>query len=1328
MKRLIAAVSFLLLIVFTNSFAQTTNATLGGTVSDSTGALIPGVTVTATNTQTGIVASVVTNETGAYQFASLQTGVYKVTSELPGFQTQTYNNVTLGVGQQVRLNFTLQVASQAQNVEVNIAADTLIATTSSSVGAVLPEYKVRDLPLATRNILDLVNTTPGVQGSNFAGARLTQLNTTRDGIPVSDGRYDIGAATTTYTSPDLVDEVRVIVAPADAELGRGSGQIQMSTRSGTNDLRGSLFWVNRNSKLAANSWSNNFNGTGKNFYNGNQFGGRVGGPVIKNKTFFFFLFDGQRYVTKSFFTGAVLTDQARLGIFRYFPGVQGANATAGTATVDRNGTPVAPAGASGPLASVNVFGREDANGVFTPWDANRTQLDTTGYIKRLIDKMPHPNDFTGCGPSNVFAPAPLGNPNLCDGLNVAGYRWLRRNEGVDVANGDGQDTDRNQYNMRIDHNFNSRHKASFSGTWERDWAETTQAGMANWPGGYNGSVRRAPRVITGSVVSTLSPRLVNEFRMGSRKNWNFSWSSVWRPDAVGNAARQELPTHGGVAFFPTQLLFPDHIITSVSGAATRGQTSPIWTFSDTLSWTQGKHAFKGGYELRLTSSRGWNGSDNPDWYKFSVVTVGAPSGVPVTGISSTSIPGLTGNSVTVMQNLLLDLTGSVSNAPLTFNILNPGDQDFVPQTRIKDYHQNEWGAFFKDDWKIRPDLTLNLGVRYDWYGVPWEANGMHALPVGGASGLYGITAGAPTVLQLVGKNSPHPDTLFYQNDWNNFAPAIGLSWSLPWGGKDRTVLRAGYGISYQGSASFNAGLNVASGNNPGLSYNQTFTLQGVNNTYFNFASPNLPIPVPGPPATFKALTPQGFYSRSDPLVGFDDHRVNPYVQNFNLEVQRELAKNLTFEARYIGSKGTKLYGGVSLNDMNISAQAAGQTLLEAFNQTRAGLDAPLFDLMLKGLNFATPPAAPLIVGTNITGSAALRANLTFKPLLADGRIGEFANALNTSTFATTTGAGGLIKNGGLPDNWLVPNPQYAAVVMMTNPGSSTYHSMNLQVTKRLSNGFASSFAYTWSRGLGEASQDGNVSYLDPNNHHLNKSLLTFHRTNDIRSNGTFELPFGAGRKFLSGSNGLVGRLIEKWQLGGIMTWSSGQPLTITATNSQITWTQVPGQIAIARTSNTPDILGVFPKSSGTVTPIQIGATYFPGFTQDLDPSRAAVTTLDTLQNTVSNKAIFANGKVILANPAPGTVGTLGRTYIEGPSHIKFDVNLVKRIRVSETKNVEIRMDVIDILNTPWWNNPNLDINSSTFGRMDASDFSAGLSNADNRSANRKFTFSTRFNF
>ena len=196
-----------------------------------------------------------------------------------------------------------------------------------------------------------------------------------------------------------------------------------------------------------------------------------------------------------------------------------------------------------------------------------------------------------------------------------------------------------------------------------------------------------------------------------------------------------------------------------------------------------------------------------------------------------------------------------------------------------------------------------------------------------------------------------------------------------------------------------------------------------------------------------------------------------------------------------------------------------------------------------------------------------------------------------------------------------------------------------------------------------------------------------------------------------------------------MTWSSGAPLTITAANSELTWTPVPGQIAIARTSNTPAILGNFPKSAGEVTTVSNGANYFADFTQVDDPSKNRITNSQTLQTAFTNRALAdANGNIILANPAPGTVGSLGRAWIEGPAHVKFDVNLVKRIRIDESKNFEIRMDVIDILNTPYWNNPTTDINNVSFGRLDASDVTTGLSNADNRSSNRKFTFSARLNF
>jgi hypothetical protein len=1062
--------------------------------------------------------------------------------------------------------------------------------------------------------------------------------------------------------------------------------------------------------LNANSWNNNFQGAGKDYYNGNQFGGRVGGPIIKNKTFFFFLFDGQRFLTKGNFTGIVLTDQARKGIFRYFPGVQNGNilTTGGGATVDRNGNPVKPAAATGDLTSFNVFQKADG----TPWDPLRTSPDTSGWINTLINRMPSPNDYT-----------------VGDGLNTAGIRWLRRSEGQDTANGDGNDTNRNQYNVRIDHNFSTRNKATFSGTWERDSAETSQAGLTSWPGGYDGLVSRAPRVITGSFVSTISPTIVNEFRLGTRKAWNYSWSSIWRPDAVGAAARAILPTHAGKAFYPNQALIGSNIINSVSGAATRGQQSPIYDFSDTLSWTKGKHAFRVGYDARFTSSVGFNGSDNPDFYTIPLITVSAGANA-VGGIST--IPGLTGTSVTTAQNLLLDLSGSVGDVTIGngFSVLSPTATGFSAQTRVKNYHQNEWSAFVKDDWKVRSDLTLNLGIRYDFYGVPYEQHGLNASPIGGQAGLLGISGpgGQPTQLQLVGKNSTHPNVLLYQNDRNNFGPAVGFSWSVPWGGKEKTVVRGGYGIFYQGAASFNANLSLFVGNNPGLSTLPSLTSLGLGTKYFNFASPDLPVPVPVP-TNVTPLSQEPFGVKSNPVLGFANNRVNPYIQNFNFEIQREIAKNLTLETRYIGSKGTRLYGGLSLNDVNIYDTG----ILAAFNDTRAGNDAPLFNQMLNGITLTPGTNAGAgqgpVNGATLTGSAALRGNSLFKTFIANGNVGQFASLLNTSTVGTGR-AGGLFTKNGYPENFITANPQYAAAIVGNNPGSSTYHSLNIQLTKRLSHGFTNQFAYTWSKALGENDGDGAIEYWDPKNPHLNHSLLGFNRTQDFRSNGTFELPFGPGRPLLANAPKYVSRFVERWQLGGIFHWSTGAPVTITASNSETTWSPIPVTVNLGRTPNTPVLSGNFPKSSGHITYTSAGANYFNNLTQTPDPS-VIVTSNQSVSNSFNNKALKdANNNIILSNPAPGVIGTLGRQTITGPTHANFDVNLVKRIRIAEGKEFEIRLDAVNVMNNPSWAfvTGATDINSTSFGKLTAADPTAGVFQAQNTVANRRFTFNARLTF
>jgi hypothetical protein len=852
---------------------------------------------------------------------------------------------------------------------------------------------------------------------------------------------------------------------------------------------------------------------------------------------------------------------------------------------------------------------------------------------------------------------------------------------------------------------------------------SAQAGISNWPGGYDATLLRKPEFYSSSLVSTLSSKVVNEFRFGYRKNWQYNYGSAFRPDQVGEETRSQLPSVNGQRFFPVHILFPNNVIANLDGAGTRGQTSPLSTYNDTVSWTRGTHAFKSGFEVRFSSSDGFNGTENPDW-RLPAVSVG-DGNTPVRGIST--IPGLIGTNVTTAQNLLLDLSGSVENVSEEFNIRRPTDS-FISISRRRDFHQNEWGAFFKDDWKIRPGLTLNLGVRYDYYGVPWEKYGALTNIVGGEAGLFGIsgrdfsamwnpyaTGGSLSMVEFVGKNSSNPDKQLYKDDWNNFAPAVGFSWSLPWWGQDKTVLRAGYGMNYQGAARFNSGLNLYIGGVPGASTTQNLTTLGLGAQFHNLT--NLPLPVKAPDD--KPLFVWPLDRRSGTLAGFTDDRVNPYIQNWNLEIQRELASNLTLEARYIGSKGTKLWGRIPLNTVNIFENG----ILEAFNITRAGGDAPLFDQMLQGLVMNARQAP--VGSAGVTGSAALRQNTLFRAQLANGNVGQFANLLNNSS--TVTGrAGGLLLNSGVfTENFIKVNPQFENVSLDGNPGNSTYHSMQLQVTKRLAQGFTNQTSYTWSRTLGNDSNDGGFASFSTSNHwfnprdrSLNKALVAFHRTHDIRSNGTFELPFGPNRPFLNGGSGFLNRLVEQWQLGAIFSWTSGAPLNIDAPISTITQANI----------NMPVIFGEFPKSTGKVTPADAGATYFPGFQQVADPGRSGVTTLQGLQNQFSNRAIAdAQGNIILANPAPGRLGTLGQRWIEGPGHVKLDTNLVKRIRIDENKQFEIRVDVRNILNTPWWADPETNINSLNFGKMTASG-TTGSNNADINTGARSFTLNARLNF
>jgi hypothetical protein len=1308
------------LFLVVNSFGQAgINATLSGTVVDATGALIPGVEVTAKNVATGVASSVLTNEGGTYRFPSLQPGNYEATASLQGFQKQTFK-LTLGTSQQIRQNFTLQVGGVTQAVEVTAAADELITASSASVSTVLPSGQVLDLPLVGRNVMDLVTSTmPGVNGEGAANTTFAGITTngsanvgiSMDGVTMNTGRHTQGLKTTYFVNPDMIDEIRVVVAPVDVE-GRGAAQVQMRARSGGNQIHGSATWNIRNSALNANSWEDNRLGASSIWYNRHQTTVGVGGPIIKDKTFFFVLYDRNDQRQKQTIDAVVLTPLARQGIFRFFPGVNNGNADArpsGTGTaaaiapvVDKLGNPLdytQVPGATGPMQTFSVFG--DA---LNPGDPNRTRMDPTGFMAALINAMPPANAYDG--------DATIGNVAV-DGLNTAVHRWVRRTV-AGSAGGTAQNMEafnRDQINIKIDHHLSSNHR--LSGTFVREGHYTDNNNLSPWPNGYNGEIRENPKVFGLNLTSTLSPKLLNEFRYGYRRT-TLNWTPAIEIPEVRDAALQFLPVLNGYPLYIRPTMFGNHII---GGSSDFGNTSPLTTFTDNMTWQHGAHALKFGVEFRYAHTAGYQPTPATSQTLGLIPTVtGGAGNVAVRGIDQ--IPSLLQANRTLAQNLLLALAGSVSSVSMRFETWEPTDTQFLdykesyhhpnnPENtrgKIRQNHQNEFNFFIKDDWKLTPTFTLNLGVRWDLFRVSDFRSGTGQNwtrgPKDGNAGYYGIsgrtfneafhnggvTKAGLTEVVLIGKGTNYPDLGIWPSDKNNFAPAIGFAWSPGFAGHDKTTIRGGYQITHLLPGNSLSWIDADSGRLPGLEYSAT---DSGGSTYRDLTNILVPLAVPITPVepTIIPLT-----ERSTPQAFYEPNYVTPYVQTFTFGVTRSLPANLILDVKYVGTRGVKLHSTLNYNEPDFRFNG----LMQALKDTRAGLNHPMFDQMFNGLNFGSGIG---VVGQNgLTGSEAMRRHASFQTNLANGDFRAVANTLNTTNIgvavpAGQTIAGATMRSSGLfPENFITANPQFTTMEMRNNSDQSTYHSLQTQVTLRPTHGISYQATWTWSRATGVAGntpEGGGITaaYRDFLNRRADYTVANFHRIHDFRGYGTFELPFGPGKLVGGNSSGLVAAIIEGWQLGTIFNAASGSPLNVAARNT------------INRTG-TPDLVGDFPRKGEMTWPGPFGQYFSQQYTRVTDPACLTVASNLRQNNICTNTAIQdSNGNIILRNAAPGELGSLGLRPIYGPGSWDIDANLQKRIRIAESKMVTLRIDANNIFNHPTPANPSLDINAGTFGQI-----------------------------
>lgn len=1238
--KLIAAV-----ILFASlAAAQGTDAVLTGSVLDSTGAVIPEASVTALNLNTGVATKEVSNASGVYLFPVLAPGDYTITAEKSGFKIYKLERLTLRTGDNVQQNLTLDVGGSTETVQV-VANSEAVNYLNSSQGGLLSTTRILDLPLASRNTMDLVNSQAGVVGTNFNGARNDMLNISIDHTNILDNFITESLSTTQlFTSVDRIEEVRVVTSPADAEFGRGSGQVQLISKSGTNQYHGSGFDNIHNTDLNANTWSNNRNSLPRGPVIENDAGGSVGGPVRKNKTFFFGLFEANIDHTRSTVTSTTLTPDARQGIFRFYPGVQDGNANANNPTVDLNGNPVAPRGATGPLQTVNLFGL----------DANRPAADTTGIVAKNLGLLPLPNNYLAAG----------------DGLNTAAYVWQ-----------DLSPADTYSWTLRADHNINEFHRLSVS--YSHD-TETDPNGFdtQNYPTSVPGDYTSTETAASVQLVSMLRPNLVNEvYASVSRGGPQFH--APWT--APGESQSSVLPSLGGYNYLLSLGSEVTSPLSTSSAEDPQGRLQSTYLYGEKITWLKGKHAMKAGVEFRNVISNSF-----VSFYGVPRINLGTSTSISTPAING--ISGIGANS-TMANNILSTLAGSISSEEQYYFSPGGANPQWVPGENAQHtWHNHEWGTFFQDDIKLSSNFTLHAGVRWDYYGVPWEGDGRLGDVVGGSQNLFGISGTTLasefqpgvenlnnlTQLELIGRNSPHPNVQPWQPQYHNFAPVVGTTWALPWLGKDKTTFRAGYGIAYERFTQvlFDQLYGYSA---PGTSQLENYTLT----TYQNLAGAILPVATGLAPLSTVPINDNN--STGQTLLAADSGLKQPYVQNWNTSLGREIVPGLIVDVRYVGSKGSKLLRGVNINENNIVENG----ILNAFLTTEAGGNSPLLNQIFNGLNI---PSVGVVNGSTLTGSQAMRTNSTLYSYLINNNVGGFANFIGYSTFVTGI-RGGLIKNGGLPANFVDVNPQFGTVDLIGNFSNSTYNSGQIEVNKRFAQGFQVQGSYVRSKALGDydgTSQSEVSNFYTLRNEHLDKRLLSYDEPNVVRMSGIWEMPFGPQRRFLGSSHGIVGHVVERWTTSVLFYKQSGAPTTFSTTGD--------ATFNYNYTASNATALGPLP--SGSVYKSGNNVLYFKGLTQVADPSiKAMPSNLQSLSPLLAIQG--PSGNTLLENPAPGTLGSLSPTAIRGPGSFTLNLTLSKPVVLNREHNVAmiLRADAINLLNKPIWGTPNLNIDSTSFGQI-----------------------------
>lgn len=1181
--RILVALFFLACAAVPAVRAQQGNlGTVAVTVVDSSGGVISGAELQLRDLATNAVRNATTQSGGTYSFVNLPVGTYALSVSKAGFQTSQFSSVVVQASQVTDVKASLQVGVATETVVVHEAASPLVQTTSNAIGTVIDLKQIQDLPLQGRDLTELANLVPGVTANSGGGTTWNGLpaiaqGNNIDGVISSTSRMKFSGNAEPAVQPRIenIQEMTVQTDDISASQGYGQGSMQINfvTKRGSNSFHGQAYEDFQNTYLNANSWYNNAVGNPRDVVKLNNFGGSVGGPIKKNKLFFFGTFAESKSPGTRSASATILDNNMQGGTFSYL-------------------------GTDGSFHTVDVYALAAA------CNANPSCIGSS-------------------------APLPTG-PNPVIQAQFAAINGVLSDGKISTPSAGNPDLQRLTWQLatpdttyypvvRLDYDMSQSFR--LHGTWTETKLSPTLSGRPYFPGAaFAGQAnQRYDRNYTATVGFdwTIRPTLINQFTGG------YLYDSQGFTSSVG--FNTEPTVFWGVGTSPQE--YQLHT----------GQYYPLVSATDTATWQRGAHTVNFGFSYYREQDHYYNppggiygiqldlSSSDVARNAFTLSTL--PAGANNTQVTQAR---------ELYATLVGRISGAGSNTGgFAGNGYDAKAGTYTPKTYNLDELQRGWGLFVQDSWRMKPTFTLNASLRWDFTGDDHDLTSAYQGITSNAD-IYGPSGLGHLFMPGVLTGNPQGGIIAPQahqyKPWNvSPQPSIGFAWNPSYdhgtlgklmGGSGRTVIRAsfslrrftepyqyfwdtaadyGYGYLQQfniapsssltGTGFYPDGslaLAASAGGNKTLPAAATGVLPGnapcaINN------QPDCPAATGGwqfVPQTFPAFTAESqytFLAGGPALKGFDRNIPQPYTQSWNFGIERQIGQNNAIEIRYIGNRVVHQWISWNANEVNIFQNGGlipgGGSFLNQFQQAQKNmaidaangyvdgsgnptsfadygfpgqLSTPIFDAAFAGEPLSAGKPIDYSFGDYITllqqGQAGSFAYNFTNPGGGIGGADYFCNLVGAS-FAGCQNIGFTGVGAGYPSNYFQVNPFYSGngTFFMTGAGYTTYNALQVDFRQRNWHGMQFDVNYTWSHNLGlnPANNDWQAgsNLLTLRNPRLAYGPTYYDLRHRIVANGTYDLPFGKGKAYLN-NNTLADRIVGGWTIGTIFTFQTGFPVSL----------------------------------------------------------------------------------------------------------------------------------------------------------------------------------------